>query len=548
MVLITRARSLLLSAALLLCPGGAWAIQSSSLSFTNTRSAVNSGGLRKYSPSFRADGSIGALAQTAANSASYRGRDGLIPGYYYPSASTLFVSSVVPGGTEAIQWVSAGNDGNEHSKPGGYIVRYSSVAAQAPWLSDAAFDAAADASPVPAAAVGGTTVTMIVSGLTPGVVYYFAMKTYERDGTRSGLSTALKNTNVPQDVFGVALTTGASSVSLRWMPTVRYADGVSFAVPAAPSPNELNGYRVYRATAPILAPWTDVADLSTATVNWTDAVGDPQCRFQCYYFIAASNTFGLSNPSVVRSAADHSAYIVASDGASFFEVTGPDVAPVEGVVGDPNSAYLIKAATKLVDLGSVNGRVVKSVGWDAYRGGVLLAPNLPIPGLGILHLSYGVSATNTVTPSAVGSQASNMSVYWYNGASWVQLYGLQDSYSQTMTIRTVYVGQYQLRTVERTGGFAFNQAGVSNRFVTPNGDHKNDNVVFTFDNPQDSAVTAKILDMRGRVVASNLPAGPLNSSVMWDGTSNGHPVPGGVYIYQIQSEGKTFTGTLVVVK
>ena len=522
-------------------------MQSSSLDFTNTRSAMNSGGLRKTSASFRIDASIGTLAQTTANSAHFRGRDGLIPGYYYPASATVTISTVYTNGTTQLEWISPGNDGNEHSIPGGYIVRYSSVAAQSPELSDALFNAAASL-PVapPAAAVQGTTITMTVTGLTPGVAYYFAMKTFERDGTRSVLSKTVRFLNLPQQPYGIALTTAAFGNSLRWMPVVRFTDGVSFAASSAPTPTELNGYHVYRATAPIMAPWTDVADLSTATLNWTDfaVAGGPY-----YYSVSASNSQGMSSPSVVRSVADMSAYVVAPDGASYFQITSLNVAPVEGVVGNPNSAYLITASNRPQDLGSLNGRVVMSVEFDAYQGGVLLAPNLPIPGQGILHLNYATAVTSgTITPSGLAATSTNMSTYWFNGVNWVQLYGTIDTTNKVMTIKTVFVGKYQMREVERTGGFAFNMAGVSNRFVTPNGDHKNDNVVFTFDNPRDSAVTAKILDLRGRTVASNLPMGPQGNSLVWDGTSGGRPVAGGVYIYQISGEGKTFTGTLVVIK
>ena len=391
---------------------------------------------------------------------------------------------------------------------------------------------------------------MTATGLSPGVVYYFAVKTSERDGTRSVLSKTIQSMNYPQEPYGIALGSSTSSgVSLRWMPVVRYNDGVSFSISSAPTSGELNGYHVYRATAPILAPWTDVADLSTATLSWTDSSGDPRCGFQCFYYVTASNGVGLSNPSVVRSAADKSAYVIAPDGVSYFQITAPNVAPVEGVVGNPNSAYLITASNRSQDLGMLGGRVVKSLEFDAYQGGVLLAPNLPIPGQGNLHMNYQLApGTGLVTPSGVAQTPSNMSVYWFNGVSWVQLYGTLDSVNQVMTIQTIYVGQYQLRTVERTGGFAFNMAGVSNRLLSPNGDGKNDNVVFTFDNPQDSAVTCKIFDLRGRVVASNLPMGPQSNTLVWNGMSGGRSVPGGVYIYQIQAEGQTYTGTLVVIK
>jgi gliding motility-associated-like protein len=117
-----------------------------------------------------------------------------------------------------------------------------------------------------------------------------------------------------------------------------------------------------------------------------------------------------------------------------------------------------------------------------------------------------------------------------------------------MTVQTKFFGQYQLRTVARASGFSFNMAGVSNRFLTPNGDHRNDNVVFMFDNPNNSPVAARIFDMHGRVVAGSLPPGPVGNSLMWDGTAGGRPVPGGVYIYQISAEGQSFSGTLVIVK
>jgi gliding motility-associated-like protein len=141
-----------------------------------------------------------------------------------------------------------------------------------------------------------------------------------------------------------------------------------------------------------------------------------------------------------------------------------------------------------------------------------------------------------------------MSVYWYNGKGWVQLFGRLDTLSQTLTIQTKFFGQYQLRTVERAGGFSFNAAGVSNRFITPNGDGKNDNIVFTFDNPTDALVTGKIFDRQGRVVAGSLPAGPISNSLIWDGSAGGRSAPGGVYIYQISAEGKTYTGTVVIIK
>jgi gliding motility-associated-like protein len=355
---------------------------------------------------------------------------------------------------------------------------------------------------------------------------------------------------LPQAPFGVALSTTATTATLRWMAVTRYADQTPFLIPAAPLPGELSGYHVYRATTPILGSWTDVSTaLSTATLTWTDAAGGPQY----YYHVRAENTAGLSERSAVRTAATRSAYVVAPDDSSYFEIASADVGPFEGVPGDPNSAYLVRASSRPQDLGGVNGRVMKSLEFDAYQGGQILAPAFKIADPSLLRLHYELVASTQVAPSAfapttVVPSPDNMSVYWFNGVAWVQLYGKLDPVTQTMTVSTRFFGQYQLRIVERTGGFAFNQAGVSNRFLTPNGDGKNDNVVFTFDNPRDSAVTGKIIDRQGRVIVSNLPAGPVTNSLMWDGTAGGRTVPGGVYVYQIQAEGQTFTGTVVVIR
>jgi len=72
--------------------------------------------------------------------------------------------------------------------------------------------------------------------------------------------------------------------------------------------------------------------------------------------------------------------------------------------------------------------------------------------------------------------------------------------------------------------------------------------VFTFDNPNGSGVSVKIYDLRGREVVSSLPPGPVSNSLIWDGTAGGRALSGGVYIYTIQSEGQTFSGTLVIIK
>ncbi len=95
--------------------------------------------------------------------------------------------------------------------------------------------------------------------------------------------------------------------------------------------------------------------------------------------------------------------------------------------------------------------------------------------------------------------------------------------------------------------FSFDSSGLLNRFLTPNGDRKNDTVVFQFSNPMDSAVSGKIYDLRMAFVA-DLQPGPQPDTLQWDGKAGGAVVPSGLYLYHIEAEGRSFMGILVVIK
>ena len=94
-------------------------------------------------------------------------------------------------------------------------------------------------------------------------------------------------------------------------------------------------------------------------------------------------------------------------------------------------------------------------------------------------------------------------------------------------------------------GFSF--TGVSNRIITPNGDHRNDEAVFRFNNPRDAAGTLRIYDRLGHETASvDIPAGATSAS--WDGRRGGQAVASGVYIYVLTVEETSVSGTVVVIR
>lgn len=105
----------------------------------------------------------------------------------------------------------------------------------------------------------------------------------------------------------------------------------------------------------------------------------------------------------------------------------------------------------------------------------------------------------------------------------------------------------------QSGGFRF--FGPLGRVITPNGDNVNDRLFIYFDNFSDSGVSGKIYTLLGAEVASMnhvrgaLPSGAFpQQHATWDGTANGSYVRSGMYVYRIEAEGKTYAGTLLVVR
>lgn len=138
-------------------------------------------------------------------------------------------------------------------------------------------------------------------------------------------------------------------------------------------------------------------------------------------------------------------------------------------------------------------------------------------------------------------------MFFYNGSRWLQLYGRVDARERSVALETSLFGRYQLRSTERTGAFSADRAGLVNRLITPNGDGKNDTLVFIYDNPQGAAVKGRVYDLRGTLMGAMKP-GPLGNALVWDAKAGGRTVPGGVYLYQIESDGTVYNGTVAVIR
>ncbi len=97
--------------------------------------------------------------------------------------------------------------------------------------------------------------------------------------------------------------------------------------------------------------------------------------------------------------------------------------------------------------------------------------------------------------------------------------------------------------VESSTPQSFSLIGLVNRFVTPNGDGKNDMAVFKYINSNDSAGSIRIYELRGRQVAT-VAIEPGTSFAAWDPQSYAN----GVYVYVVAVDQMVKSGLLVVVR
>lgn len=524
-----------------LSPALAFGAKFESAGFYGALGALSYGSRYSFSPSFEANGNVQEISVSTcvSDGGGFSGRSGILAAYPQPSSVNDFESVIASTYSMRFTWTApSGNWYRGNGSAAGYILRYSTTA---PLYTDGGFLAASPAAQdwTPLGFAAGET--RILEGFNPGTTYYFSLESYNGDLIRSemsNLASALALT--PLAPMNFKITATPTSVAMSWIAPTGFSNRIPFNDRYYPAyPYEVKGYQVFRATAPANAVWESLTpEISSDIFNWTDVV-DPGQRF--YYQVRAFNQAGIGSPSYSMANEGGAIYFVAPDNTSLLEVPADGISSFVPASGDPLTAYTVEITSHAEDLA---GRVVKSLEFAAYKGGLKKDAAFKLPKMGTLRLYYR-AVGGTVVPSR--SSEKNLSMYFYNGAKWTQLYGKINEADKNIELRTTLLGRYQIREVERSGGFGADSSGLSNRLITPNGDGKNDSMVFVFDNPVDVSVKGIIYDLKGARVAKMVP-GPISNSLVWDAKAGGQTVPGGVYIYQIESAGKAYNGTVAVIR
>lgn len=357
-----------------------------------------------------------------------------------------------------------------------------------------------------------------------------------------------------------------TTVSLSWSGVLSNSDGSLFASTAAPRPVELAGYEVQRATSIVNPGWVKVSTLALTAYAYSEPIPNPNQTY--FYRVAAADSFTKQGPSLVVDT-ECNFYSLSPDSVSRYKFSC-DLANELRAGGNKFGADLtIRASTqpatgadrvfKAADFEVVSLPELKPVkDFQFSRAGAELALHYDVVGGLVVPASLAplARAGQLPVPSAAepaggliraGEADRSLGMYWNNGQKFVKLFGKVDTGSQLVRVQTAMGGSYQIRGLARAAGFDLDLSGMSNKAITPNGDGKNDQVVFTFENPRDSAISGEVFDVNGARIAS-LSQGPLLNTLKWDGKANGRVVPSGVYVYQIRGEGKTFNGTVVVIR
>ncbi len=402
-----------------------------------------------------------------------------------------------------------------------------------------------------------TATTYVDAPLAAMVTDYYRLIARDLRGNESAASaiaSALPYTILPMEPLGVTVAVAPLNVTLAWSPVTRFGDGTSFANPAAPDVDELIGYSIFRSTDARSLQFVHVTSLPVITTNLLNGTGG----LNYFYHIKSYNSQGISTNTLTVSSAGDRLFALDNSGTAL-TMDAANSLMLNAATNGLGYDIRIMATRRPQDVG---GPVFQSAQWTAFRNGEteIAGFALPKPARVVLHFDVlGGAVVGTTAPvtglSVAGAGAApasvspkNLGMYWYNGADFKKMYGNVDTNAQTVSVETPNLGLFQVRSLFRANGAVFDLSNISGRVVTPNGDGINDLIIFTYDpGPSNASVRGRIYDMTGSFVA-DMVAGAVPNTITWNGKMNGRAATSGVYVYKIEGDGKTYTGTVVVAR
>jgi hypothetical protein len=404
-------------------------------------------------------------------------------------------------------------------------------------------------------ALMGAPLTTAYSDTTvsPDTTYHYRVCAVNGSGVPSAYSNVLVVTTLgsrtnPKPPYGFsAERTTAGVVTYQWHNATQRTDG-------SPLTN-LAGYQIY-SSADLFKPialWTLVATVTDP--QWTTTAGaGPN-----YYYVLTVDLAGQTSTlaHILDDTVDLKHYWFANDSAS--RIVMPEESAM--ILRLEKNTYKSDLEIRAQEIASEEtGRIIKSIRFDVYNVStgnivpdIIFDPAL-VQGLIAYSVQNGQVVQGSPSLGATGKAVLNassasqlLSLYFYTGTEWVKTTGKVDTTGNTVSFTGARAGHYQIRMATHASGIALSK--IYPRIITPNGDSHNDRAIFVFDNPELSSLSGHVYNLAGRKVAELAPGPQLDSTLEWDGKdSSGHVVPAGIYLYQIDVQGSTISGTIVVAR
>ncbi len=386
------------------------------------------------------------------------------------------------------------------------------------------------------------------TGLTNEVIYYYVLKAVDQANNVSDASdeVSARPSLRPREPCGVkgTLVDGGKRIKLQWKPVTRNEDGTPC--------TDLQEYGIYRSTS--LAGF-DVEPSSTVAqsiLTWTETENIIGRTY--YYKVRAVDIGGVeSGDSMIIMVQDEKVNVIALAEDMYAKVIIPE--ELTGILYEESNSYGddLNITVEEVEEEKDKDKVVSCYEFSAFKGydnetlEKIKSFSFAKPKSSV-SLSYEVNSQGVVKGTNIkASQAGrNLALFWFNGIEWVKLGARTDTDEQVLWIRTKKLGRYKIKEAFAATEFTLNK--VWPRIFTPNNDGLNDVVQFQYDNPNTKGIVCRIFDIRGALVRQ-LDIGQTETSFTWDGKDEkGKVALSGVYIYQLEGEGKVVNGTVILAK
>jgi len=390
--------------------------------------------------------------------------------------------------------------------------------------------------------------SLLITGLLCNVTYYFSfiLSDFSNNITTNTFNYIIpvsKDKNIPMLPLGINFRRNENNTAtIFWNPVKNYIDARPFAVP--PKSIEIYKYLVMSCSDTINSSWFVLDILNPDVTSYTLTLKENYRFFK----IRAMNITGNYSDSYIIDILS-SLYVNSEDG-SYLEI--PE--QIKSKLTDKN--ILIKFNRNNSE---EKGSILKSFNIEFYE---LLQDKLnKLDNFAFdrtdanLYIKYDIekikSGNRSLSLNQLQNIEDNLSIFYYNGLRWLKVNTLIDKDNKLAKTKFKIIGLYQLRISATPTEFTF--YNVMPKIITPNNDGQNDRLLFNYANPKNIDVTIKIFDIQGCIVkdlgTSNETSNEIGNFRYWDGTDqNNQIVPPGVYIYQLETEGKVINGTIVVAR